>query len=115
MFDAADDSVAVTMRGGVSLQLGIAPSTTSAWRERNQTAVIVVDVRHSRPFDGSLPPLIEEQALQLVKKALESCIRSSDLVTRTADRQFSVLLNRVTGPEGVSRAFGRIVQSLECR
>lgn len=115
MLDAAEDTVAVRMRNGVSLQLSIAPSTTSAWRERDQVAAIVVDVRHSRPLDRLLPPLIGEHALRSVDKALKQSVRSSDLVTRTADQQFSIVLNRVTGAEGVTRALGRIVQSLECR
>ncbi|MEQ1580867.1 MAG: diguanylate cyclase [Steroidobacteraceae bacterium] len=105
--------MAVAIHDDVSLQLRIARPVASTWRDRNQVAVVVVEVRDRRSCNGSLPPLIEARVLQSVEKELKDCIRGSDSVIRTADHQFSILLHRVTGAEDVSRAFGRIVQSLE--
>ena len=113
LLDAAKDSAAVSIRGDMSLHLNIAPPNTSGRRERSQAAVIVVDVRHNRPFDGSLRSMIAEQVLQSVEKALKDCIRSSDSVVRTADSQFAILLNQVTVADDVSRTMGRILLALE--
>ena len=113
--DAFADAAGITILGNVLLQLKVATSSTSAWRERNQIASIVVDVRLKRPFDGSLQPAIGELVMQSVETILNGCIRSSDSVIRTAEQQFSIVLNRVTGAEGISRAFARIVRNLEYR
>lgn len=115
VLDVAAEAAIIRLRGDVTVQLKVAPSATSAWRERNQVAMIVVDMQHARPFGDSLRPLITDQRLRLVETALKACIRSSDSVTRTDEQQFSILLNRVTGPEGISRAFARIVKALESR
>jgi diguanylate cyclase (GGDEF)-like protein len=70
-----------------------------AKRERNNVAVLFLDVDGLKPVNDSFGHLVGDQVLKQIARRLQERTRESDIVARVGGDEFLVLLGRIDSPE----------------
>jgi diguanylate cyclase (GGDEF)-like protein/PAS domain S-box-containing protein len=73
----------------------LAQSMAMAHRRQQKLALLFLDLDHFKHINDSLGHTIGDRLLQSVAKRLQSCVRSSDTVSRQGGDEFVILLSEV--------------------
>jgi diguanylate cyclase (GGDEF)-like protein len=95
-----------------SLQENVTRMADGIRRNRQQLALLLVDVRQVRTIRELLGPDIGADLLQTVEHSLRSCIRGADTIERNGDDEFVILLSQITHEEDAALAAERILECL---
>ncbi len=85
-------------------QLEVKPDTLFAF--------MLLDIDHFKRVNESLGYSLGDQFMVAISKRLESCVRSSDLITRLKGDEFAILLQDLTDAEEVNPILKRINEKL---
>jgi diguanylate cyclase (GGDEF)-like protein/PAS domain S-box-containing protein len=78
-------------------------------RDPRQTfAVLLLDVDHFKNVNDSLGHVAGDQILGAIGERLLRCVRAEDTVARFGGDEFTVLIEKITGPTDATRAAARI-------
>ncbi|HEY9147744.1 MAG TPA: diguanylate cyclase [Gammaproteobacteria bacterium] len=83
-----------------------------AERDRNEIAVLFVDLDRFKPVNDRYGHAVGDLLLQQVAQRMGHCLRASDTVARIGGDEFVVLLPEVEGEEGVSHLATKLLQSV---
>jgi diguanylate cyclase len=83
-----------------------------AHRNRNQMAVLFIDLDRFKVINDSLGHEIGDRLLQSVAARLLDCVRTSDTAGRIGGDEFVVLLTQVAQAQDAAICAEKIIQSL---
>src|SRR5712664_1894214 len=84
-----------------------------ARRNRNQLAVLFLDLDGFKHINDSLGHAIGDKLLQSVAACLSACVRKSDTVSRQGGDEFVIVLSQVTHVEDASISAAKIISELK--
>lgn len=85
---------------------------STAKREKNQLALIFVDLDHFKKVNDSAGHQVGDQVLRLVAHRIKQHLREGDTLARVGGDEFVVLAEKVTSSRTVSTLASRIIQTL---
>jgi len=90
----------------------IAQGIEQAKRHSRALALIFVDLDNFKTINDSLGHTVGDRLLKSVADRLQSCVRSSDTVSRTGGDEFIVLLTEVQGERNAAGTAKKILQAM---
>ena len=84
-----------------------------ARRNRNQLAVLFLDLDGFKHINDSLGHAIGDKLLQSVAACLSACVRKSDTVSRHGGDEFVIVLSQVTHVEDAAISAAKIISELK--
>ena len=86
---------------------------THARRERQQLAVMFLDLDRFKVINDTLGHAMGDRLLQAVTQRLESCLRKGDTLSRFGGDEFTLLLPSVHGQEDASQIARKLIKTLK--
>ena len=80
--------------------------------ERRTFAVLLLDVDHFKNVNDSLGHVAGDQLLVMIGERLLRCVRTVDTVARFGGDEFTVLIEKINGPNDARRAAERIQREI---
>jgi diguanylate cyclase (GGDEF)-like protein/PAS domain S-box-containing protein len=90
----------------------LAQAMAAARRQRQQLAVLFVDVDRFKHINDSLGHAIGDELLQSVAGRLVASVRGSDTVSRQGGDEFVILLSRIAHPQDAALSANKILAAL---
>jgi diguanylate cyclase (GGDEF)-like protein len=96
----------------VGLRQGVNRAILSAQLHQHRLALLVLDMNHFRYINISLGATIGDDVLQCVARRLRACVRGSDVVIRTGDDEFVIILGSFMHAQDAGIGARRILLAL---
>lgn len=76
----------------------ITQALNAAKRKKSRVAIIYLDIDHFKKINDTLGHEVGDQLLKFLSKKLQSCIRTTDTISRQGGDEFVILLSEIDSP-----------------
>jgi diguanylate cyclase (GGDEF)-like protein/PAS domain S-box-containing protein len=88
-------------------------AVAAAGRKHGRVAMLFLDLDGFKEINDSLGHEVGDQLLIQVARRLQSCVRSSDTVSREGGDEFVIVVSEISGPDAAARVAQQILEAME--